>query len=138
MKEFPVGKTASRSMTVLAKHTAVQVGSGTVEVLATPAVAALMEGAASDLAQTLLDEAFTTVGTRLSIEHMAPTPLGAQVTATATLTGVEGRVYRFDVAASDAAGVIARGTHERVSVKQASFADKAKARLETESGEVGT
>lgn len=130
MKDFPIGKTASRTLTVLARHLATEVGSGTVEVLATPAVAALMEGAAADLAQTLLEEAYTTVGTRLSIEHLAPTPAGAEVTASATLTAVDGRVYEFTVTACDAAGEIARGTHERVSVKKATFADKAKARVQ--------
>ena len=130
MKDFPIGKTASRTLTVQPQHLATQVGSGSVEVLATPMVAALMEGAAADLAKTLLEEAFTTVGTRLNIEHLAPTPLGAQVTATAELTAVDGRMYAFTVTACDAAGEIARGTHERVSVKKATFADKAKARVQ--------
>ncbi len=130
MKDFPIGKTASRSLTVLSQHLACEVGSGSVDVFATPAVAALMEGAAADLAQSLLEEPFTTVGTKLSLEHLAPTPLGAQVTATATLDAADGRVYRFSVQAHDNAGLIAKGTHERVSVKRDSFADKARARLE--------
>ena len=130
MKDFPIGQTAARSLTVLAQHLAPQVGSGSVDVLATPAVIALMEGAAADLAQSLLDEPFTTVGTKLSIEHTAPTPPGTEVTAVATLTAVEGRVYQFTVEASDPAGVIAKGTHERVSVKRDSFPEKARARVQ--------
>lgn len=122
--------TSSRSITVLAQHLACNVGSGSIDVLATPAVIALMEGAAADLAQSLLDEPFTTVGTKLNIEHVAPTPLGAEVTATAVLTEVDGRVYRFDVSASDPAGQIAFGTHERVSVKKDSFPQKARARVQ--------
>lgn len=123
-------KTASRSLTVLPQHLATEVGSGSVDVLATPAVAALMEGAAADLAQSLLEEPFTTVGTKLSLEHLAPTPLGAEVTATAALTAVNGRVYEFSIEAHDNAGLIAKGTHERVSVKRDSFPQKARARLE--------
>lgn len=129
MKDFPIGQSASRSLTVLSQHLATQVGSGSVDVLATPEVAALMEGAAADLVQPSLDAAFTTVGTKLSLEHLAPTPLGVQVTATATLTAVDGRVYQFSVEARDAAGLIAKGTHERVSVKRDSFPEKARARL---------
>ncbi len=101
-------------------------GSGTLEVLATPAVVALMECAASGLAGEILgDEALTTVGTMISIEHSSPTPLGAEVTATARLLKREGRVFHFEVSAADKKGEIARGTHTRVSVKADKFMQKA-------------
>lgn len=104
------------------QHLANSMGSGSLAVLATPAVVALMEYAASSLAADILgDEALTTVGTMISIEHISPTPLGAEVTATARLTEQDGRTFRFEVSASDRKGEIARGTHTRVSVSAKRF-----------------
>ena len=108
------------------QHLARSMGSGTLDVLATPAVAALMEYAASSLAGELLDNAaLTTVGTQISIEHLSPTPLGAEITATAKLTEQDGRTFRFALSAADKKGEIARGTHTRVSVKAQGFQEKA-------------
>lgn len=107
------------------QHLASSMGSGSLDVLATPAVVALMEYAASSLAQDILDDSeLTTVGTAISIEHTSATPLGAEITATARLTEQDGRVFRFAVSAADQKGEIARGTHTRVSVKAKSFQEK--------------
>ena len=101
-------------------------GSGSLAVLATPAVVALMENAAAGLADDILaDKALTTVGTQIAIEHLSPTPVGAEVTATARLVKREGRAFSFEVTASDKKGEIARGTHTRVSVDAARFQTKA-------------
>lgn len=113
------------SMQVEEKHLACAMGSGSLSVLATPAVIALMENAAASLAQELLgDGALTTVGTQIAVEHTAATPLGAQVSATAKLTAQEGRSFRFEVSAADQKGEIARGTHTRVSVRAEAFQEK--------------
>lgn len=101
-------------------------GSGSLDVLATPAVVALMEYAASSLASDILgDEALTTVGTKISVDHTSPTPVGAEITATAKLIGQDGRTFSFEVSASDQKGEIARGTHTRVSVNAVKFQEKA-------------
>ncbi len=101
-------------------------GSGSLAVLATPAVVALMENAAAALADEVLqNEELTTVGTMIAIEHTSPTPLGAEVEATAALLEQDGRTFRFEVSARDQKGEIARGTHTRVSVKAAKFQEKA-------------
>ncbi len=101
-------------------------GSGSLDVLATPAVAALMENAAMSLASDILDSAeLTTVGTAISIEHTSPTPKGAEITATARLTRRDGRMFYFDVSASDRCGEIAHGTHTRVCVDAERFIEKA-------------
>ena len=109
---------------------ACSMGSGTLRVLATPAVVALMEYAASSLAGDILnDDALTTVGTQISIEHVSPTPEGAEVTATAKLLEQDGRSFRFEVSARDKKGEIARGTHTRVTVNAARFQEKADAKF---------
>ena len=121
-----MSNTVSKTLLVGEENLACSMGSGSLRVLATPAVVALMENAAASLAQEVLgDDALTTVGTMISIEHTSPTPLGAEVTATATLLEQDGRTFRFEVTASDKKGEIARGTHTRVSVKAEKFQQKA-------------
>ena len=89
------------------------------------AFVALMENAAAALADKVLDnDELTTVGTMISIEHTSPTPLGAEVTATAVLKSVDGRMFNFEVFAEDKKGEIARGTHTRVSVKSEKISDE--------------
>lgn len=119
-------KVLSKSIKVDEENLAVAMGSGSLMVLATPAVVALMENAASELAQAeLANDELTTVGTMISIEHTSPTPLGAEVTATARLIETDGRTFKFEVSAQDKKGEIARGTHTRVSVKADKFQMKA-------------
>ncbi len=101
------------------------VGSGNLRVLATPAVAAIMENAACQLAQKHLDDIYTTVGTEISIFHTSPTPVNSEITVSAVLEKTEGREFYFLLTACDGRGVIARGTHTRVSVKKESFQRKA-------------
>lgn len=108
---------------------AVNVGSGTLRVLATPAVAALMEKAACELVQPYLSEGVTTVGTMISIDHISATPCGAQVKAVARLTDIADRKYSFDLEAYDNAGLIARGKHERFAVKTERFMEKTEGKL---------
>ncbi|MBQ2092975.1 MAG: thioesterase [Ruminococcus sp.] len=119
-------ETLTKKITVKKENLASVVGSGSLDVLATPAVAALMEGAAAELAQNVLDnDELTTVGTAISIEHTSPTPLGAEVEAEARLVKTEGRLFFFELTARDNAGEIAKGTHTRVSVKAEKFQKKA-------------
>lgn len=119
------GDKLTKSAIVTEDMLACNVGSGSLKVLATPTVAALMESAACELAQKGLEDIFTTVGTQISIEHTSPTPLGAEISATAVLEKVDGRMFYFKVYAEDKKGEIAKGTHTRVSVKSESFQKKA-------------
>ena len=120
-----IGDTATRQLTVTPDTFACNVGSGSVEVFATPMVAALMEGAAADLAQKALAEGLTTVGTQITVNHNAPSVEGMTVTAEATLLESDGRTFRFSLRAWDDAGEVATGTHTRVSVKTERFLEKA-------------
>lgn len=119
-------KTISKTIKVEEENLACAMGSGSLMVLATPAVVALMENAAAELAQKeLADDELTTVGTMISIEHISPTPIAAEVTAKAILKKIDGRMFYFDVEAYDKKGLIAKGTHTRVSVKAEKFQAKA-------------
>lgn len=116
-----VGMTATVEAVVTKELTALAAGSGTLEVFATPHMTALMERAAWTLVQPYLDAGKTTVGTKLSVEHTAATPVGMTVRATATVTAVEGKKITFAVTAEDACGGTGRGTHERAVVTEESF-----------------
>ena len=123
--------TISKTIKVEEENLACAMGSGSLMVLATPAVVALMENTAAELAQKILNnDELTTVGTMISIEHTSPTPIGAEVTATAVLTENDGRIFKFEVFANDKKGEIARGTHTRVSVKAEKFQMKADSKFD--------
>lgn len=125
MGKYEIGKKSKRECLVTKDLLASSVGSGSVDVLATPIVAAIMEGAASDLAQTFLDDDYATVGTKIIVEHLNATAEGVNVWAEAELTNVDGRKYTFLLRAFDNNGLIATGEHVRVSVKKVSFLKKA-------------
>jgi predicted thioesterase len=96
-------------------------GSGDVGVLATPAMIALMERASLQCVQDQLDAGTTTVGYIVNIRHLAPTPIGNQVTVSARLLEVDGRKLKFHVEAREGDKVVGEGEHVRVMVDSAAF-----------------
>jgi fluoroacetyl-CoA thioesterase len=114
--------------TVTPEMTASELGSGDVSVLGTPAVVALVERVAVAAVAGSLDPGSTTVGARVEMNHLAPTPPGAMVSATARLEAVEGRRLTFSFEVSDPGGTVARGTHIRVVVGREAFQESARAR----------
>ena len=127
MQEF-VGRQEKREWTVTKEMLAVQMGSGMVPGLATPALIACMENACMRLVQPAFGEGITTVGTRVEVAHLAPTPEGARIQVTATLLATDGRRFTYRVEASDESGKIGEGSMERQSVRLSSFGEKAEAR----------
>ncbi|MBQ7860691.1 MAG: thioesterase family protein [Clostridia bacterium] len=123
--DMTIGTKHEVSITVTTDVTAVKMKSGSLEVLATPYMVALMEQAASELCDKFVPEGISTVGTALNISHLAPTPVGGKVKAVATLTAFDGRKASFDVEAYDDLGLIGKGTHERFTIKIESFMKKA-------------
>ena len=116
---------------VLHTNTAAAMGSGSLDVYATPALVALMEKAACALVDPCLDPDTTSVGISLSISHDAPTAVGRMVTAKAVLVGVDGRKLSFKVTASDEHGIIGQGSHERFLVKKEKFMAKLAAKYDS-------
>ena len=113
-------RTASVTHTVSDDDTAIALGSGDVPVLATPRLVAWCEEATC--AALDLDPASTSVGTRVDVEHLAPTLVGADVTATATLIHEDGRLLRFQVVAHDGGGtLLVSGEVRRVVVDRERF-----------------
>ena len=123
--EIAIGTKHEVSVVVTKEITAAAAKSGSLEVLATPYMIALMEQAASELCDKFVPEGISTVGTAINISHLAPTCVGGNVKAVATVTAFDGRKVIFDVEAYDDAGIIGKGTHERFTIKIESFMKKA-------------
>ncbi|MCW2831982.1 MAG: thioesterase [Aeromicrobium sp.] len=113
-------ESASVTHTVGTDDTALALGSGDLEVLATPRVLAWMEEATCAALDLPADQ--TSVGTRVEIEHLTASPVGAQITATATVVHTDGRLVRCQVVAQDASGApLASGEVRRVIVDRERF-----------------
>jgi len=116
------GLRAVRTFTVTASDTAVSMGSGDLDVLATPRLLAWCEAAAVGAVTGVLPDADTTVGTRVSLEHLVASPVGARVEVTATLAYVDGRLLRFEVRATQPDDrLVGHGKMTRVAVDRERF-----------------
>lgn len=127
--EITIGMKGEVATDVEKSDTALEVGSGSLLVYATPCMVALMEGAACEAIEAALPEGKTTVGTELSIRHLSATPVGMAVRAEAEVTAVDGNSITFSVAAYDEAGKIGEGTHNRYIVNEQRFLDKTYTKL---------
>ena len=107
------------------------VGSGTLDVLATPVMLAQMEKAAWTCVAPHLADGESTVGTLLNVKHLNPTPLGMELSCRAELTEIDGRRLVFWVTASDQRGLIGEGVHERFIIQEDKFMKKAVARSDS-------
>ncbi|MQN00682.1 MAG: thioesterase [Lachnospiraceae bacterium] len=110
---------------VSTENTAVTMGSGTLPVFATPAMVALVEKAAWSSVAGELEDGQSTVGISMTLSHESATPVGLKVTVKTTLTAIDRRKLTFSWEASDEAGIIGRGTHERFIVTDEKFVAKA-------------
>ena len=122
--EITVGMKALVEADVEREDTALEVGSGSLLVYATPCMVALMEGAACEAIAEAIPENQTTVGIALNIEHLSATPVGMEVRAEAEVTAVEGKIITFEIRAFDEAGEIGKGTHKRCIVNSQKFLEK--------------
>lgn len=126
-----IGMTHTVEKTVTPDMTAKAVGSGGLEVFGTPYMLGLMECAAMWCVQNELPEGKGTVGVNISSSHLAPTPVGMKVTATAEVTDVSanGKMITFKVTAADAEGLIGEGIHTRAVIDNARFLQKCNEKL---------
>ena len=116
--------------TVTPEITAEAAGSGGLTVFGTPSLVAMMENAAFTYLQNQLPEGKSSVGTKVCIDHTAPTPLGMEVTARAEVTQISpnGKMIDFKVSAWDEAGPISEGTHQRAVIDLERFLAKCESR----------
>jgi fluoroacetyl-CoA thioesterase len=120
MRPIPVGAKGTYTLRVTPAHLANQFKDAALpQVFATPMMVTAMENAALNAVRQYLDTGESAVGTGVNISHLAATPVGHQVTATAEVTKVEGRHIEFKVSARDEIEEIGKGTHERMVVDMA-------------------
>lgn len=120
-----VGMIAEKNEQVTENNTAIKYGSGGVAVYATPAMVGLMEGACLAAVDPHLPEGMGTVGIDLNIKHLAATPVGMNVRATAKLIAISGKKLFFTVEAFDDKEKIGEGTHDRYIIDVQKFIKKA-------------
>lgn len=118
------GIKGEQKVEVVYENTATAVGSGVLEVFATPCMIALMEKTACDSVLPYLEEGNGTVGTEVNVKHLSATPIGMTVRCESELVEVDGRRLIFKVAAFDDAGLIGEGMHERFIVNNEKFQSK--------------
>jgi fluoroacetyl-CoA thioesterase len=123
------GLVGMAELVVAREHTAPFVGSGRIAVLATPVMINLIEAAALKAVEHFLPAGHQSLGIHLDVRHTAATPVGLRVTASAEVTGVEGRTITFRVEAHDERETIGGGTHQRVVVSVARFDERVQRKL---------
>ena len=126
------GKMATAETVVTDNNTAKAVGSGSLDVFATPMMIALMEQAACNVLSGALKDEQTSVGANINVHHAAPSPIGRKITAMAVIDSVSGRTIKFVVSASDDNGEIGIGMHTRVIVDKEPFVSKMSAAKKSE------
>lgn len=122
MKTVPVGATGTWSLVVAPEHLASHVKDASLPpVLSTPVMILAMENAAQEALKPFLEEGESAVGSRVDVQHLAATPAGRIVTATARVLEVKGRRIVFEVRATEGSTVIGAGTHERALIDMRKF-----------------
>ena len=129
LSQIKPGLVGHAEIVVGEQHTAPKIGSGRVRVLATPVMINLMEAAALDAAENLIPTGHQSLGIKLDVRHIAATPVGMRVRATAKLLKVDGRNLEFWVEAHDEKDLIGDGAHHRIVVNVERFDKRVQAKL---------
>ena len=124
-----IGTKGTEQIVVNEQNCALTVGSGTLKVFATPAMAALMEKTAWKSVAPHLEKGQCTVGTKLYLTHSASTPIGMKVTCESELIAAEGRKLTFHIIVCDEDGIIGESKHERFIVDEDIFQLKTDSKL---------
>src|SRR5476649_750163 len=125
MREIPIGAKATAILRVLPEHLANRFKDAILpQVFATPMMVLLMENAALNAIRPYLDAGESAVGTSVDVKHIAATPVGHEVRATAEVVHVDGKRVDFKVSASDEREEIGKGTHQRIVIDLASFNER--------------
>lgn len=127
--DITVGMKGEATVVVERADTALEVGSGSLLVYATPCMVALMEGAACEALEGALPEDKTTVGIELELKHLSATPVGMEVRAEAEVTSVDSNIITFHIVAFDEAGKVGECNHKRATITAQKFLDKTYSKL---------
>ncbi len=123
-----IGSIATIGVEVNKSNVAGNLGSGDIDVFATPSMVATMEHAAAKCVKSFLQEGQTTVGTYIAVSHIAATPIGMNITCYAELISTEGKMLEFRVWGEDEHGPIGEGTHTRAIINREKFLERVNAK----------
>jgi predicted thioesterase len=130
MRDIPVGAQGSFTMVVAPEHLANRFKDATLPpVLSTPVMIMAMENAALEALKPYFESGESAVGTRVDVSHLAATPVGRRIVATAEVTATRGRHVEFRVSAMDGTDEIGRGVHGRVVIDLADFSRRVAAKV---------
>lgn len=129
MKEIKVNTVFKKTYEVTDKMRACIVGSGDVNVLATPIMISFMENCASECLKQFLDDEETSVGTMINTTHISPTPVGMKVFVDVIISDVDGKKVTFDIKAFDEKEEIGTATHQRFILNKEKFEQKCSMKL---------
>jgi len=130
MRPVPPGTVGSFTLVVGQQHLANRFKDAMLPpVLATPVMIMVMENAALNAIKPYFDAGESALGTRVDVTHLAATPVGRSVTGHAEVTRVDGRRIEFTVRATDGDEEIGAGTHERMVINLARFAERLQAKF---------
>jgi predicted thioesterase len=121
MMDIPIGLTSEKTEIVIPEKAAAHIGSGKLQVYATPAMVSLIERACQDMIDPLLPSGETSVGSLLKVRHLAPTPIGKEVKARAEVVAVEGNKVSFHVSVEDEFELVGEAEHQRVIIDERRF-----------------
>jgi fluoroacetyl-CoA thioesterase len=125
MRQIPLGAKGTALLRVQPEHLADRFKDAILpQVLATPVMILVMENAALNAIRQYLDAGESAVGTAVDVKHLAATPVGHEVSATAEVVNVAGRRVDFNVSARDGEEEIGRGTHQRIVIDLRSFNER--------------
>jgi fluoroacetyl-CoA thioesterase len=125
MKQIPLGATGTSTLRVQSEHLANRFKDAMLpQVLATPVMILIMENAALNAIRPFLDEGESAVDVAVDIKHLAATPVGHEVRATAEVVGVDGKRIDFKVSARDGIEEIGKGSHQRIVINLRSFNER--------------
>ncbi len=125
MRQIPIGTTGTASLRVLPEHLANRFKDSILpQTFATPVMILVMENAALNALKPFLEPGESAVGTAVDVRHLAATPVGRTVRATAEVVAVEGKRIAFKVSANDGTDEIGNGTHQRIVINLASFNER--------------
>ena len=125
MKPIPLGTTGTATLRVRPEHLANRFKDAMLpQVLATPVMILIMENAALNAIRPFLDAGESAVGIAVDVKHLAATPVGHEVSATAKVVGVDGKRIDFKVSASDGKEEIGKGSHQRIVIDLRSFNER--------------
>lgn len=123
------GMTREDSFEITMDNSAIHIGSGSSRVLATPWMIAFMERVSHRLLTCCLPEGYSSVGTHLDVNHLAPTPVGATIRVKSELLSIDGNRVYFSLEAWDDLEKIGEGKHERVVIEEARFLRRVEKKL---------